>query len=1378
MQGTLCSMCVLTGCSYCVSATQCTICQESYYLSGSDCMPCKFSCKSCSSVTSCRICNDGYYKGLTDCFECQFMCAICTNSTKCTKCVDGYFINNLLCTQCSDNCDLCNSLTDCTQCADGYRIVNGLCSQFLAHCLSFSTTMSDEAEPKPILTCTSCDPGYFLNSTSKCQRCKDNCMVCSTSSDCSKCVLGYFLSSLNTCTACFIGCKECDNIISCKTCFSINGYNAIYNPGYECKQCSNNCSSCSYDYCYKECPTGVVINVQIGEQCVSECAISGCRVCGLDGKCKECLSNFHLNSLKMCERCSSLCKECDSEGMCTSCYRGFYLTSQKNCLACNDGNCAICSDKYVCVECNSLYFLDNYECSPCHFGCLSCSSVTSCTKCASYLSSYAFYLDQNSCAQCSFGCYECSDALTCTKCKLAYYMSTSSSCQKCISGCLYCIDGQKCRTCDTGYYLEGDVCNACPTNCIKCLNNSVSIACSICSDGFSLTNNLCTLSCIDFCDVCLTVKDCSQCLTGYYMKNGTCRLCPPSRLNCTYSEFSKAISGECSKGYYYDSRSLGCNPIIILNCLSLDSSNTDCIECIAGYRLTFDGVCVAACVPNCLSCSVPYSCDVCFDEYDNIGNQECRLKCPSNCIDCMSNKTCTQCSPGYYMYEDQCIICIDSLCPIQCENITSFCFLCMTYYYFIKVDNTSTCNDCNINPLSRTPMEYQYKLCTGEFFDVDLNQLIGKGYSGNGTNMNDLCSMANPCKGVLPVGTYKISDILCDHNGNGSNRVLQLTPLTQFSTSDFYASFFSNLTIYAESISDDVNYTYSMGTFGIVADKTLRDQLTLGDTIEVIVDGCTISIDKCTTYPPPTIGDVLVTVSSTNQLDFVVANWGYAGVVFPIEYSVSMNISQTLIDICPASIITEFSCNINNSYQLGTFNTGGNFNITVRAKYKGAQSGLYSEYVTSVAIKSIPSISTPLASLKNAKQFKDKDGFTINAYYINSAINQLPGVSDIKSYIFEFNDTMNCTNSYCYNGGTCALQDNLRICLCLPKYTGMKCQIEVKALELIKEFNDKSSDNLILFDITSESDAIYSLDIANSLTSVAGGFSNVTYTNVLMIVNKSLEISTEKIVLEKVMQVLQNLLLSSVTEQYMSSTTNTTNRRLLSDNATVGITLNSLFNILNSYDSYLSRKAKDDSIGYQETLNIHGLNGLIFRTNGKFTKVNATANITDSVTLGIEIPHCLSNIMPNISKYAVEGNMMHLITYTVGSNSTKDNSSINISFSINNTEIKGKTSVYKCACYDGVSSLTFDNCKKAVLLGDMVTCSCKSPRVCMVVKKEAISQKRLIEIVVPVVVGAAVIAAVVVLIVLRKKIFARLRLRSTQGKSMLKEESNANTPKI
>ena len=124
------------------------------------------------------------------------------------------------------------------------------------------------------------------------------------------------------------------------------------------------------------------------------------------------------------------------------------------------------------------------------------------------------------------------------------------------------------------------------------------------------------------------------------------------------------------------------------------------------------------------------------------------------------------------------------------------CHICNTYYYYTKED--TLCHDCNITALDRAAIIFTYDICSGELIDSSQGAPIGIGYSGFENNKNEICSISNPKTGVLPIGKYNVSDILCTFNNTGTYRVIKLQPLIKFSNWSIYDSFYDDLYIYPE----------------------------------------------------------------------------------------------------------------------------------------------------------------------------------------------------------------------------------------------------------------------------------------------------------------------------------------------------------------------------------------------------------------------------------------------------------------------------------------------------------------------------------------------------------------------------------------------------
>ena len=392
-----------TECSSCsvINNTQpvCLVCADGFYPdSVSGCLSCDKSCKTCSgsgnsSCLSCYSgmslawngsceCSDGFYVDLSltspFCNICDPSCETCSGSgaNSCLSCPSGFYFNSGNCLSCSTNCNSCNlDQNTCTSCREGYYLSSSStceCPQGsydsgsncqLFNTISFCEKYAYNPSSSPQVSCTLCDDGYYIDSSSgTCQKCSETCYTClNSTSDCLSCIPGLLLTVLNSNT----GTGSC----SCPSGSFING---------------TNCDSCSI-------------------------AIPGCTSCSSATYCNQCDLGFYRDySTNLCVKCDSPCMTCSSPGYCQSCFPGFILSlPYSNALS---GSC-ICPKSYFPDLSNPQSPL----CSPCLDNCLSCSNSMTCDLCD------MGYVPSNtglSCLACDPSCATClpSDLTTCTSC--------------------------------------------------------------------------------------------------------------------------------------------------------------------------------------------------------------------------------------------------------------------------------------------------------------------------------------------------------------------------------------------------------------------------------------------------------------------------------------------------------------------------------------------------------------------------------------------------------------------------------------------------------------------------------------------------------------------------------------------------------------------------------------------------------------------------------------------------------------------------------------------------------------------------------------------------------------------------------------------------
>lgn len=119
-----------------------------------------------------------------------------------------------------------------------------------------------------------------------------------------------------------------------------------------------------------------------------------------------------------------------------------------------------------------------------------------------------------------------------------------------------------------------------------------------------------------------------------------CKKCSPSNLETCLSCYPNA--------FLKDSKCITCDSNS--KCLTCSQTNTtQCLTCPYGFSMS-NGICVAGCPNNCLSCTNASVCALCVDGY-SLNSQGICLPCLSNCRECSSqaNAVCLNCGQGFYL---------------------------------------------------------------------------------------------------------------------------------------------------------------------------------------------------------------------------------------------------------------------------------------------------------------------------------------------------------------------------------------------------------------------------------------------------------------------------------------------------------------------------------------------------------------------------------------------------------------------------------------------------------------------------------------------------------------------------------------------------------
>ncbi|KAH0575908.1 Cysteine-rich membrane protein 1 [Spironucleus salmonicida] len=151
-------------------------------------------------------------------------CRECADK-KCSQCIPGSFLENDMCTSCLKGCAKCKNPDSCEACAEGYIKENDTCVRV---CNSLKDC-EDEIST-------------FCNlSVNRCEKCEQNCLLCSSKTVCNTCNPGAYTTTIDG--RCIANCNSLQDGEYCK-----NGVATSCAKGLDsaCK-CGNavNCASCN-----------------------------------------------------------------------------------------------------------------------------------------------------------------------------------------------------------------------------------------------------------------------------------------------------------------------------------------------------------------------------------------------------------------------------------------------------------------------------------------------------------------------------------------------------------------------------------------------------------------------------------------------------------------------------------------------------------------------------------------------------------------------------------------------------------------------------------------------------------------------------------------------------------------------------------------------------------------------------------------------------------------------------------------------------------------------------------------------------------------------------------------------------------------------------
>lgn len=754
------------------------------------CAPCNSTCYKCQNSSTCEVCVNGTFlnkdlhcvvkcpSGTVEdsitgkCEPCSKNCKECesNNHDICDKCMNGYYLNG---TECSDTCPIgtfknfdtntcdkcpytcteCDSLDKCTNCKEGLLLVDDecvdTCPEFFVKidgkCSKCQTSIDClkccSVDPTKCIDCGSkilfegrcidnCPEGFRKLSNNTCEKCPDNCKICSNEITCSECLSPFVLKKSGKCAEkCCVGfvavsgiCERCDDT-NCEICTSdrectkcqeglllkIENNSSscvkVCGEGYyidsgkclpcgdlnclectnskDCKKCNNDLNLLNNSQCVTVCPDGMTPKDGFCVVCEAGCLICSqttnteCLKCDdskvlYNGDCLERCPEKYVKVSDQCSQCPENCLICSSKNIdkCDICDKGFVVS--------NDGSCdTSCKDGYLAVD---------GKCEPCSIDdCSLClGSVNSCKECKppKILSLTAdkclpscppgqYQLD-GQCSLCN-NCPSCSDETGfCTACDKGFFLTSQGTCKN------ECLDGQV-KVGDDCLDCRFENCKICPQDsldiCLECKDNQLiynNKCVEICPDGSYNLDDIRCSACGDNCKTCEDNTECIECLSPFVNQNGVCK-------------------AECNNGFInIEGICVECGDSVRCNRCKANSLN-ECESCKAGFVL-LNGKCVTNCECNqfidhtidgdvCTNCKD--HCKLCID------SSSCQ-RCDSPFI-LQINDCVQECKDGYVRVGVECKKCSNSLCKLCTSDDQNVCDECKDGYVLKDNQCTDSC---------------------------------------------------------------------------------------------------------------------------------------------------------------------------------------------------------------------------------------------------------------------------------------------------------------------------------------------------------------------------------------------------------------------------------------------------------------------------------------------------------------------------------------------------------------------------------------------------------------------------------------------------------------------------------------------------------------
>lgn len=477
--------------------------------------------------------------------------------------------------QCTTGCLRCNNNNQCLVCdvSSNYILSGSTCS------VSSQTNCNLLAQNG---ACVLCNPNYFLDTNSnKCVAVSSSsqivgCNVYSNAQMCSTCAGSYYVQSGK--------CVSVNATVANCQVYAGNGVCGVCGSGYilsgDMANCTatpknDNCAAYSFIGC-ATCNTGFVMNPNLYFVGLNS-ANSITRLIysvqtGPTGKWV---------GLNVCQATTvANCLVFASFKECAVCANGYYLQNG-TCIIFplpTITNCQIYTSLTTCSQCLDRFFLSGNN----------CVSVTSISNCQSYLSS--------------------APTTRCSLCTSSFYLQNNVCIARTqsanIANCATLNPtADNCQACNSGFILTTDNLG-CLSQIMNCLNYTAStfqtssLTCSLCANGFYLTNSGTTSSCtsgtVSNCRTYATsANTCLVCANQYYLSNGNC-VAHMTLTNCVvYDPVNANTCLICNPGFYSFLYTTVCvQTTTLANCVVYAVDGNSCTQCNTGFYLTA-GVCIA-----------------------------------------------------------------------------------------------------------------------------------------------------------------------------------------------------------------------------------------------------------------------------------------------------------------------------------------------------------------------------------------------------------------------------------------------------------------------------------------------------------------------------------------------------------------------------------------------------------------------------------------------------------------------------------------------------------------------------------------------------------------------------------------------------------------